>query len=95
MGLAGCFCLAGAGIGLAETAESTLISQLLPDRLRGRGFGLLGGLQPAGDFLSSTIVGPLYVAIAPTVRFAYAAAWMALAIAATVWLRRRQPPLAR
>ena len=57
--LAGCFCLAGAGIGLAETAESTLVAQLLPDRLRGSGFGLLGGLQSAGDFLSSTIVGLL------------------------------------
>jgi MFS family permease len=92
--LAGCFCLAGAGIGLAEPAESTLVAQLLPDRLRGSGFGLLGGLQSAGDFLSSAIVGLLYVAATPTVGFAYAAAWMALAIAATVWLRRRQPRVA-
>jgi MFS family permease len=87
--LAGCFCLAGAGIGLAETAESTLVAQLLPDRLRGSGFGLLGGLQSAGDFLSSTIVGLLYVAVAPTVGFVYAAAWMVLAVGATAWLRRR------
>jgi MFS family permease len=85
--LAGCFCLAGAGIGLAETAESTLVAQLLPDRLRGSGFGLLGGLQSAGDLLSSTIVGLLYVAAAPTVGFAYAAAWMILAVAATVVVR--------
>jgi MFS family permease len=89
--LAGCFCLAGAGIGLAETAESTQVAQLLPDRLRGSGFGLLGGLQSAGDFLSSTIVGLLYVAVAPTVGFAYAPAWMVLAVAATVWLRNREP----
>jgi MFS family permease len=93
--LAGCFCLAGAGIGLAETAESTLVAQLLPDRLRGSGFGLLGGLQSAGDFLSSTIVGLLYVAVAPTVGFAYAAAWMVLAVAATVWLHHRQSRIAR
>jgi MFS family permease len=89
--LAGCFCLAGAGIGLAETAESTLVAQLLPDRLRGSGFGLLGGLQSAGDFLSSAIVGLLYVAVAPTVGFAYAAVWMVLAVAATVLLGHRQP----
>jgi MFS family permease len=89
--LAGCFGLAGAGIGLAKTAESTLVAQLLPDRLRGSGFGLLGGLQSAGDLLSSTIVGLLYVAVAPTVGFAYAAAWMALAVAATIWLRHRSP----
>jgi MFS family permease len=92
--VAGCFCLAGAGIGLAETAESTLVAQLLPDRLRGSGFGLLGGLQSAGDFLSSAIVGLLYVAVTPTVGFAYAAAWMILAVMATAWLRRRQPRVA-
>jgi len=89
--LAGCFCLAGAGIGLAETAESTLVARLLPDRLRGSGFGLLGGLQSAGDLLSSTIVGLLYVTVGPTVGLAYAAAWMVLAVADTVWLRHRQP----
>jgi MFS family permease len=93
--LAGCFCLAGAGIGLAETAESTLVAQLLPDRLRGSGFGLLGGLQSAGDFLSSAIVGLLYVTVAPTVGFAYATAWMVLAVAVTVWLRPREPGVAR
>ena len=92
--LAGWFGLAGAGIGLAEPAESTLVAQLLPDRLRGSGFGLLGGLQSAGDFLSSTIVGLLYVAIAPTVGFAYASAWMVLSVAATVWLGHRQPRVA-
>ena len=85
--LAGWFCVAGAGIGLAEPAESTLVAQLLPDRLRGSGLGLLGGLQSAGDFLSSAIVGLLFVAVAPTVGFAYAAAWMVLAVAATAWLR--------
>jgi MFS family permease len=92
--LAGWFCLAGAGIGLAETAESTLVARLLPDRLRGSGFGLLGGLQSAGDFLSSAIVGLLYVAAAPSVGLAYAAAWMVLAVAATVWLHHREPGVA-
>jgi len=93
--LAGCFCLAGAGIGLAETAESTLVAQLLPDRLRGSGFGLLGGLQSAGDFLSSTIVGVLYVAVTPAVGFAYAAAWMILAVAAAIVVRHREPRVTR
>lgn len=85
--LLGWFCLAGAGIGLAETAESTLVAQLLPDRLRGSGFGLLGGLQSAGDLLSSAVVGLLYAAFSPTVGLAYAAAWMALSVAASPLLR--------
>jgi MFS family permease len=84
------FCLAGSGIGLAETAESTLVAQLLPDQLRASGFGLLGGLQSAGDFLSSATVGLLYAAVSPTAGFAYAAAWMVLAVAAVAWLSRRQ-----
>jgi MFS family permease len=85
--LLGLFCLAGAGIGLAETAESTLVAHLLPDRLRGSGFGLLGGLQSAGDFLSSAVVGILYATVSPTAGFAYAAAWMLLSVAASTLLR--------
>jgi hypothetical protein len=34
--------LAGASIGLAEPTQSALVSQLLPDLLRGSGFGVLG-----------------------------------------------------
>jgi MFS family permease len=90
------FCLAGGGIGMAEPAESTLVARLLPDRLRGSGFGLLGGLQSAGDFLSSATVGLLYAAVSPAAGFAYAAAWMGLAVAAAAWLgaSRRRPDTA-
>lgn len=70
------FLLAGGGIGLAETAESSLVAQLLPDHLRGSGFGLLGGVQSLGDFASSVAVGILWTAISPTAGFAYAACWM-------------------
>ena len=68
--------LAGSGIGLAETAKSALVARLLPDRLAGSGFGLLGGVQSLSDFASSAAVGLLY---APVSRrgFAYAAGWMA------------------
>jgi len=36
------FMLAGVGIGFAETAESTVVAHLLPEHLRGNGFGVLG-----------------------------------------------------
>ncbi len=81
------FGLAGAGIGLAETAESTLVAHLLPDRLRGSGFGLLGGLQSAGDFLSSAVVGLLYTVFSPAVGLAYAAGWMVLSLVTSALLR--------
>lgn len=72
------FTLAGSGIGLAETAESALVARILPDELRGSGFGLLGGIEMIGDFTSSAVVGVLYATVSPTAGFAYAAAWMAL-----------------
>lgn len=74
------FVLAGSGIGLAETAESALVARSLPDELRGSGFGLLGGVQSFGDFLSSAVVGLLYTVVSPLVGFAYAAAWMLVAL---------------
>jgi MFS family permease len=78
------FLLAGGGIGLAETAESTLVPQLLPDHLRGSGFGLLGGVQSLGDFASSAAVGLLWTTVSPSAGFLYAAAWMAASLGATV-----------
>lgn len=78
------FVLAGTGIGLAETAESALVARLLPDRLRGSGFGVLGGVQSLGDFASSAMVGLLWSAVSPAAGFVYAAAWMLIACVATL-----------
>ena len=75
------FALAGAGIGLAETAESTLVARALPDHLRGSGFGVLGGVQAAGDLLSTIVAGILYTTVSPAVGFIYAACWMLLSLA--------------
>jgi MFS family permease len=78
------FLLAGSGIGLAETAESALVARSLPERLRGSGFGLLGGVQSVGDFGSSAAVGLLWTVVSPTSGFLYAAGWMLVAAGATV-----------
>lgn len=75
------FLLAGAGIGLAETAESTLFAHLLPAHLRGSGFGVLGGVQAFGDFASSAVVGILWTAVNPSVAFLYAAVWVGVGAA--------------
>jgi MFS family permease len=83
------FMLAGTGIGLAETAESTLVARALPDRLRGSGFGLLGVVQAGGDFVSSAMVGLLWATVSPTVGFGYAAAWMAASLIAAILTARR------
>jgi MFS family permease len=80
------FVLAGSGIGLSETSESALVARAVPDQLRGSGFGALGGIQAAGDVVSSVTVGILYTAVSPAVAFAYAAAWMLLSVIASSWL---------
>ena len=77
--LVAAFLLSGAGVGLTETAESTLFAQLLPSHLRGSGFGVLGGVQAFGDFASSAIVGLLWTTIGPSVAFLYAAGWVGAA----------------
>ncbi|MFF2846446.1 MFS transporter [Streptomyces sp. NPDC058001] len=71
------FVLAGCGIGFVETAESTLVARMLPDELRGSGFGVLGLVQAGGALASSSVVGLLWTVLSPTVGFTYAAAWAA------------------
>ena len=77
------FALAGAGMGLTDTAESALVARLLPDELRGSGFGLLGAVQSLGDFVSSAAVGLVWTLVSPAAAFVVAAAWMALSLVAT------------
>lgn len=87
------FSLAGAGIGLAETAESTLVAQILPDRLRGSGFGVIGAVQAGGNLVGTVVVGVLYTVVSPTAGFLYAATWMVLSVAAAALFRvRRSQP---
>jgi MFS family permease len=86
------FVLSGSGIGLAETAESTLVARQLPDRLRGSGFGLLGGLQAAGDLAASVVVGLIWSIAGPQAAFAYAAAWMLGSVLASALVVRPSDP---
>ncbi len=83
------FLLSGVGIGFAETAESTVVAQLLPEHLRGNGFGVLGLVQAFGDLGATLVAGLLWAVFSPTVAFAYAAAWMALSVLASGWLPPR------
>jgi MFS family permease len=85
------FALAGAGMGLTDTAESALVARLLPDELRGSGFGLLGGVQSLGDFVSSAVVGLVWSVVSPTAAFLVAAAWMGLSLVATAAVSGRPP----
>jgi len=76
-------------MGLTDTAESTLVARLLPDRLRGSGFGLLGGVQSVGDFVSFAAVGLVWTVVSPGAAFVLAGAWTALSLAATAAVSQR------
>jgi hypothetical protein len=82
------FAAAGAGIGIAEPTESAAVAQLLPDRLRGSGFGVLGAVQAAGDVVATVVAGLLYALISPAVAFGYAPLWMLATAIASGTLRR-------
>jgi MFS family permease len=78
------FLLAGFGIGLGETVESTILARQLPDRLRAHGFGVLGLVQSLGDVGASLVAGVLWAVVSPTAAFLYAAVWMAVAVVAGI-----------
>lgn len=82
------FGAAGAGIGLAEPTESAVVAQLLPDHLRGSGFGLLGVVRASGDVIATVVAGVLYTVVSPAAAFAYAAVWMSVAVLASGMLRQ-------
>lgn len=85
------FALAGAGIGLAETAQSAVVAAALPDELRSNGFGLLGLVQALGDVGSTLVAGLLWSQVSATVAFGYLAVWMAASVLAAGLWRRRSP----
>ena len=85
------FVSAGIGIGLAETAESTMVAVALPDDIRGNGFGVLGLVQSFGDLGATVVVGLLWSLVSPTVAFIYAATWMVAAAVASYRKGRRVP----
>jgi MFS family permease len=85
------FVLSGVGIGFAETAESTTVALVLPDHLRGNGFGVLGLVQSFGDLGASLVAGVLWAVFSPTVAFMYAAAWMGASVAASLLIPGPSP----
>ncbi len=88
--LVGGFALAGVGIGLAETAESTVVATRLPSDLRSNAFGLLGLTQSMGDIGATVVAGLLWSAFSAQVAFMYAAAWMAVSLILSRSLRPRR-----
>jgi dipeptide/tripeptide permease len=60
--------------------------------LRGSAFGLLAGIQSAGDFIASAVVGLLWTLVSPTLAFGFAAALMIGALVTMVIGHRPYAP---
>jgi len=67
------FILAGIAIAITDALERTVAADLLPESLRGTGYGTLATVNGIGDFASSAIVGYLWSAISPLFGFGYGA----------------------
>ena len=79
--LALAFLLAGAGIGLVETAENAAVAALAPAQVRGSAFGVLAATQGFRQLMASALAGLLWTAVSPAVAFGYLALFALLAIA--------------
>ena len=66
------FILAGTGIAITDGTERATAAELLPESVRGIGFGSLSFIQGIGGFASSFIVGLLWTQLSPTYGFLYA-----------------------
>ena len=82
--LGAAFVLAGIGIGAAETAENAAVAALAPTALRGSAFGLLAGIQSAGDFIASAVVGLVWTLVSPTLAFGLAGVLMVASLVTMV-----------
>ena len=67
------FILAGIYIALVDAMEGAFAAELLPEPVRGTGYGMLGLVKGIGNFVSSFTVGVLWSTFSPTAGFLYAA----------------------
>lgn len=81
--LAVLFALVGVSRALVETGQGSYAAELLPDDIRGRGFGLVGLVDALGDLIANVVVGVLFTVATPAAGFIFAAV-MSSAGAATL-----------
>lgn len=65
------FILGGISVALEETLEDSYCAELVEERHQGMAFGVLATVNGIGDFLSSIIVGLLWMAYGAPIAFGY------------------------
>jgi MFS family permease len=81
------FVLGGAYVGIEETLEDSLAAELLPEVVRGTGFGTMALVNGVGDLISSICVGWLWAAFGASVGFGFAVVLMTVGIVAVSTMR--------
>ena len=68
------FVSGGIYVGIEETLEDSFCAELVEESHHGMAFGVLATVNGVGDFVSSLVVGGLWVAFGTSVAFGYSAA---------------------
>jgi len=78
------FILSGTFIASEDVLEGAIAGELLPENMKGTGFGVLATVNGIGDFISSIVVGFLWAAVSPAAGFMYAGV-LSLIGALVIW----------
>lgn len=84
------FILAGIYIAIVDSMERALAGELLPENLRGTGYGVFSMVNGVGDFVSSFAVGLLWARVSPAAGFIYAGALTLLGGIVLVMVRNKR-----
>jgi hypothetical protein len=68
------FILSGVSAAGYTALEKAYAADLLPSHIRGTGYGVLNTVDGIGDFISSFVVGTIWVFVSPNLAFIYGAA---------------------
>lgn len=84
------FFLSGVSAGSYTTLAKSIAADLLPEEIRGTGYGMLLTVISIGNLLSSIIVGFLWTSFSPEVAFSFAALLSFLAVVMLIGVNGKQ-----
>ena len=82
------FLLAGVAIAITDAMERAVAADLLPENLRGTGYGTLAAVNGIGDFASSAVVGLLWTSVSPLAGFGYGAVMTIIGASSLIAIRK-------
>lgn len=83
------FLIAGIAIAITDAMERAIAADLLPENLRGTGYGTLATVNGIGDFASSAVVGLLWTSVSPLAGFGYGAVMTIIGASSLIAIRKR------